>query len=529
MSAPGTGRPVPFELAGFRGETQPALEPALHTRLLPAPEARVREGRVLRESMYRVTGRVVLEGFGAVLVKVHRSRGAVERMLSWVKPGRARAEWDAARYLSALGVPVPEPLAIGERRSGGMLETSFYVARFLEGMAPLHDVLPAQPAGKREVLLARTALLVRSLHDRDFDHRDLHAGNVLAGPGPGDACRLVVTDLHRSRYGRPVRQRAAVRGVAQWLHALQDQVDAAGRRRWIAAYRDGDDASFSAAVERRIARFERTRRRSRRKRCFKESTGYTRDVGAGLGGRARDLGQTALEEALAAHDDALARDDERVVKRGRKGSVTRHGEIVVKESHGAGGFGRVRDLLAPRRHRHGYVNAHLLRVLGVGTARPLAFLRRGGRSFTLYEDLSTLPRLDHLARRTFADGPPAERSRLLAASATWLGALHARGIYHGDLKGVNVLVEVTRDGPVFRLIDTDHCRFFDGPVDTRRRLKNLAQLAASIPVCVTRTDRLRWYRRYVQVAPISVTEREAARAVADALARKIVVTDEPIE
>ena len=111
----------------------------------------------------------------------------------------------------------------------------------------------------------------------------------------------------------------------------------------------------------------------------------------------------------------------------------------------------------------------------------------------------------------------------------WLGGLHADGVYHGDLKGVNVLVDHRGETPAFRLIDTDRCRFVPGVVDTRRRMKNLGQLAASIAVCVSRTERLRWYRRYVAVAGIPAEEREAARRVAAALAQKIVVVDEPIE
>ena len=77
-------------------------------------------------------------------------------------------------------------------------------------------------------------------------------------------------------------------------------------------------------------------------------------------------------------------------------------------------------------------------------------------------------------------------------------------------------------------------------MDARRRIKNLAQLAASIPECVTAEDRARWYhlyrgelRRQARHLLRGQTEEEAQAAVCkevDAqLARKIVVVDEPIE
>jgi tRNA A-37 threonylcarbamoyl transferase component Bud32 len=151
--------------------------------------------------------------------------------------------------------------------------------------------------------------------------------------------------------------------------------------------------------------------------------------------------------------------------------------------------------------------------------------------------LSDLPRLDHLARRLFAEEREGEAAALLRDSARWVGGLHAHGIYHGDLKGVNVLVAQQPDGFHFHLIDTDHCRFFAGSVDRRRRIKNLAQLAASIPESVTRADRARWYDLYeaeragqAGESPADEAGRAALCQEVDALmAEKIVVVDEPIE
>lgn len=524
---------VPFRLAGFRGSARAGFEGAVQTRLLPDPEARARAGRVLRVSNHRVTARVDLEGLGPILLKFHRARGLRERLLSLVRRGRARAEWEAARYLHALGAPVPEPLAVGEQRALGFLADSFFAARFIEDLEPVRDLLPRQAPGARAALLARLARLIRGLHDRGFDHRDLHAGNVLAGPEPAERGRLVVSDLHRSRWGRAVSPRARRRALAQWLHSLQHALDADARLQWLRVYladeREEAAQALQADVEPRIARLERVRRRSRGKRCFRESTVYTRHVGAGRGWRRHDLAPERIESALAAHDAAREPGHPALVKRSRKGVVTRHGDLVVKERIAQRAFDRLRDALYPSRHAAGYRNAHALGVLGLGTARPLAWLRRGGRTFSLFEDLSDLPRLDHLAREVFTRGSRAARRALLEASADWLGRLHREGVYHGDLKGVNVLVAGSGGVERFRLIDTDSCRFFAGPVDTRRRVKNLAQLAASIPHCVTRTDRMRWWRRYARDSAWRAQEARVAREVAAQLARKIVVVDEPIE
>ncbi len=521
-------------MGGFRGEAVASILSALHTQLLPDPMAVAQAGEPLRPSMSRLTSRVSLGGFGAVLLKVHRMRSGGERALSVVRKSRAHQEFRAARFLNAAGVPVAEPLAYAERRARGVLVESFFVATFLEGVRPVHDVLLVQPADKRRSLVGRLAELIRTMHDAGFDHQDLHSGNILVGPGPGDVCPIYVTDLHRSALGGRVSDGARLRAIARWLHSLQHHISGEEWIHTLDCYQSQAAACPlpMARVVASVRALERRRRASRGKRCFKESTVYTLDVGAGHGARRRDLPLTRLESVLLAHDRERHPGRAGLAKENRKGVVTRHGDIIVKERRAASALGRVRDRLLPTRHAAGYVNAHMLGVLGVGTAKPLAWLHRDGRVFSLYEDLSKLPRLDHLTRQLFAATDRRRQVALRDACADWLGSLHAGGVYHGDLKAVNVLVE---EGPRvvgFRLIDTDHCHFasYPQPVERRRCVKNLAQLAASIPVSVTRTERLRFFRRYARLAPSTMQDvRSVAPAVAAIMADRILVVDEPIE
>ena len=522
-------------VGGFAVKCLPRAESIVHTRVVPDPEAFARSGTVLRESMSRVTARVCAEGLGTILLKSHRRPRFWRAVRSLLSAGRSLTEWNASRYLAGLGLPVPEALGEGEERRLRVLGRSFFLSRFEDGLRDLATALADQPPPQAKRLHTRVAKLVRSMHDFGFDHRDLHPGNVLVGPGPGESCRLRIVDLHRVCVGPPVSMRRRIRALA-FLHAyMHPPTPESTLRDWLSVYEPDTSLhpEMSDRVHREMGRLRATRRKSRAKRCMMESTVYTRDVPMGRGARRRDVDADTVRRAIEAHRRAASSGEGNgIIKQSDRSTVTRVDGTIVKQALPGRGLRGVRHRLVPRLDQSGYRNAHRLMEERVGTARPLALVQSQGHTFTLYDDLDDCVRLDHLARDLFARADRRDGMRLLRASAAWVGDLHARGIYHGDLKGVNVLVRVTPSAFAFHLIDTDRCRFSDCRVDLRRRTKNLAQLAASIPVTVTKTDRLRWFRIYgthsgAERAPTS--EREIARRVQDALDQKIVVTDEPIE
>jgi hypothetical protein len=175
---------------------------------------------------------------------------------------------------------------------------------------------------------------------------------------------------------------------------------------------------------------------------------------------------------------------------------------------------------------------------GVRVARPAALAMKGRwpfirESYLLMEDLSAATRLDlyvlsHFAGRLDAEQRAAKRD-FVRRCARFVRDLHRRGIYHGDLKAVNMFVRPNEHGtPLFFLVDYDKVDF-GSRVNRRRRIKNLAQLAASVAVLITRTDRLRFFRQYAPDPETLAEKRLYAREVEKALEKKIVVRMEPIE
>jgi tRNA A-37 threonylcarbamoyl transferase component Bud32 len=518
-----------FREAGFAVECVPEAEGPVRTRLLPDPSAALADGELVKRNMYRSVARVQLGGLGPVALKVHVPHGLADRIRNVFRASRARAEWRAARYLEGAGIPTARPLLVAERRRGPLLEKAAYATSLLEDRTTFEPALLAHAPRERHALERRAAAWIRAFHDRGVSHGDLHSGNVLVGGGPGDLCDLRILDLHTARVGRPVPRWRRDAQLARWLHSLSASTGPGGRLRSLLAYLGSRPADRStraawARLSRRLAAWERRRVRSRSRRCTEENIHFTSDCTPWIGWRRHEWTPDRIDRALRAHDRALAEGGPAVLKAGRKSRVTRHGDVVVKES-----------LTASRvlRTRAGYRNAHGLEVRGFLTAHPFACVRRNGRAIALYQDLSRLPRLDRRVREVRASRAwaPARHAAFLDATADFVARLHRQGVWHGDLKAVNLLLAEENGRFGVHVVDTDRMRFRSRPLPWRRRMRNLAQLAASVPAVVTRTDRLRWWRRYAKASGLAgaALERRAARDVARALARKTVVVDAPIE
>jgi len=448
---------------------------------------------------------------------------------TWKKPPLATAlkhaivgrpvarEWRGIARARAAGIPAPEPLATGD--VGGR---PFLVTAEIAGARTAGSVLrSSRDRRERNALLAELARVAALLARAGLFHRDLHTGNFLVGSD--GVVRLI--DLH-TLVAMPAfvpLWRSADR--ARLFQSLLDMTTRAERLRFLRAYAAaagrGDARALFRAAETRARALERRRIRSRTKRCVVKSTEFWVDgtPGARVFFR-RSFGRDAALAAVAAHELAVGA---AILKNGRRTKVTRveagGRTACVKEHRVRGLRDLARNLVWRGRARNEWMAGHALAVLGLATPRTLALVEGRGRrsSFVVTEFAPALRELDRSIHEEWArerQVPPSARRGLVRLAAELVATLHARRLYHNDLKAKNLLLgRRESDGsPALWIIDLTGVRVGRRFTERRRR-KNLAQLDTSLPPEASRTDRRRFLREYLLLLRSHEDPKALARAV----------------
>ena len=483
-----------------------------------------------------------------VFVKHNRPVGLRGQLREWLRPLKARREYELGCLLRARGVVTPEPLAWGSGGDSGrtaswlMTET---VAEATSLLTYLEQVLPGLPAGRqvreRQAVARALGAFVATLHTAAIYHHDLHPGNVLLQWADDSTPTLALIDLHALRVGGAVHWSDCERNLAVLNRYFVLRASRADRRRFWASYIAGMNRQSPAAAG-QVARLvedltwesNRAFWRDRDRRCLATNRYYLRlHVGDARGHAVREVRADDVRALMADPFPALASPGVRLLKQSASSTVAeikwRAGTAVLKHFRAGSRSDPWLGLLRMSPAMRSWVYGHGMRDRGLPTARPLAIFHqyRGGRphdGFLLSEKIEGATGVDDWVRR-IAD-PMALRNRS-EALARLVRELHRRGLSHRDLKAANLLTPVGANDHRFWFIDLVGIRRCER-VSRRRRVRDLARLHASFrdSPLVTQTEKLRFLGAYLNWGLRGKTGwkawwREVAQATAAKVARNL--------
>lgn len=531
--------PIELRLAGHRLLVEPGLREWVEQTLAP----RLREpeslpgAATIKANRVRTVARVDAPG-GALFVKRFRLLKCGDRLAHLARASAARREWNALRRVAAAGIACPEPVVLAEERRNGLLTGSLLATRAVEGARDLTtEVDLRRAAGEpRDDLVAALARAVRALFQAGVDHPDLHLGNFLVRPG---AAELVALDLHSARLGRsPLGAGARRSRLGKLAHSFglfdprtrlpAEQELLAFATAWAALDPAlGPAGSLRDDLRARARRVEAARVKSRDKRCLVDSTTFAVErVDGKRVWRRRDapldevlgLLDAPVEHLIHAHPKGRSRLE---VVAAPPGLAAVAGPKLVRKRYPFPTLrSRVEGLLAPVPLRC-WTAARSCEVRDVPHARAFALVLEGWplpRRGTIFMELLAPVTMVHVLLE--APTPPAPRARRALARdlGTLLGRFHAAGLKHRDLAVQNLLIRPREDGWDGWVVDLDEVRA--GAMSREERLRALTQLA-DLPPAATRTDRLRFFRAYLEAGGREVLAEDLAAWGARGIGRRV--------
>ena len=198
------------------------------------------------------------------------------------------------------------------------------------------------------------------------------------------------------------------------------------------------------------------------------------------------------------------------------------GPLCIKEQRHLGIVTKLKNLLRRPAGRRAWVNLLRLRVHGINVPEGVALVerRRLGvtvRSYLITRAIERAETIDRYVLRVFSQADPSSqhhlRRSLVDAAAAFCRTIHETYAYHRDWKSTNILIREKEGAWEFFLVDVDRVQFGRLFLSSERKLRNLAQLNASIPKCITWTDRLRFYKAYRMCTKLTEEDKECLRKI----------------
>lgn len=497
-----------FSNGEMKGCLREEILNSLPSRFFKDPVSFVEEmgGEVLKATRIRWAAVFTLPTGQRIFLKRDRTKGWAESLKYLIVLSRARKEWAIAHRLNNKALNIPKPLGWMERKHRGFVKESYYLSEAVGSGTSLIDSIKLE----RGIPVDRLAKTVREIHEVGLFHKDFHAGNFL-----WDRNSFYLTDLHNAKIIPALSLSQKLFNLSQLFQSLRFVWKAEERQRFIEKYFETDSDHLQKKEELlqkvyfTMERLQTRHWQSRTKRCLKETTEFTvkRESRIRYYHR-RDFALDCVKRAIVEHLSLIQKEPSALVKHSPeiRVSILTDGKkrVCVKQfcyptlwKMFKGNFRRSRGLKA-------WVAGNGLKARGIPSIKPLGLMEHRNwlgleESFFLMEALEGDHELDRYLSEGFKDFK--EKRYFIDTFAQWLSNLHKMNLYHQDMKTCNILVSKRGETWNFYLLDLEDIRLGKKVVE-RKLFRNLLQLNTSTPKVISRPDRFRFLRTYLNHNPI---------------------------
>lgn len=474
---------------------------------------------------------------GSFYIKQYTARNWLEGVKSLFSLSKAQREWNYGHRLLRSQLLTAEPVAVGEKRRFGMLKDCYIISKAIPNCTTVKELLIAiqqspAPVSKKNTFLNNLISYVKAVHDHGIFHGELHAENILVDRD--NTTLFYLLDLGRVAFKKRPSLSLRIKELSRLLYSVTETCTSEEITGLIDNYASQLLVSknreiFRRAVLKEIYKIKRRLWHSRTRKCLKTNNVFKVATHASYTVNIRNEWDVdTLAALIKKHMLSFKERLDIIIKSSAKTGITllpvsHEGikSVCIKEYRYPSVWKRCLYSFWSSPARRAWVAAHGLIAANFRTSKPIALFeeKRTGilkKSFIIMEDISAcLPCNkyvsekfhDHCKMATFG-----RKRRFISCLARSFKQLHDTGIYHRDLKANNIMIVELPDTWDFFYLDLDRVSFHK-KITVKKKVKNLSQLNASIPHCITYTDRLRFYRVYAGIKNLTKEDKKILRAI----------------
>jgi serine/threonine protein kinase len=133
-----------------------------------------------------------------IVIKEFRIQG-INKIKSLFLSSKSLKAWRGGMSLLEGGIQTPFPIAHMERRNGRLLEESYYLAEFVDGLEEIRGLFRSLPENRLKKLVEDLALFLARCRKKGIIHKDLSDGNILVRIDQADQFTFYIIDTNRIR------------------------------------------------------------------------------------------------------------------------------------------------------------------------------------------------------------------------------------------------------------------------------------------------------------------------------------------
>jgi tRNA A-37 threonylcarbamoyl transferase component Bud32 len=176
-----------------------------------------------------------------VAAKEYLPRGGAAAFKNLFRPSKARVELLLSARLTALGIPVPEPVAAVEIRSFRLLKKAYLFNQEIVGGASLLQLLDAQEHTRLSrkqltAVIGAVAAVVAAAHEKGLYHGDLNASHLILRDWKSDTPGVYFIDFENSRIRKTVSMQERLRDIGRLERSASYFLPVKERLRFLRTY-----------------------------------------------------------------------------------------------------------------------------------------------------------------------------------------------------------------------------------------------------------------------------------------------------